>query len=49
MRRAGQLAHRALDLAAELIRPGVTTEEMDRELHRALEPKLLSSFTPKPS
>ena len=33
MRSAGQLAHSALDLAAELIRPGITTEEMDKELH----------------
>lgn len=34
MRRAGRLAHAALDLAAELIVPGRTTEEMDVELHR---------------
>ena len=33
MREAGQLAHRALDLAETLIVPGVTTEEMDKELH----------------
>ncbi|CAE7616154.1 MAP1D, partial [Symbiodinium pilosum] len=33
MRSAGQLAHSALDLAAELIRPGITSEEMDKELH----------------
>lgn len=34
MRKAGQLAHRALDLAGELIVPGRTTEEMDKELHK---------------
>jgi len=34
MREAGRLAHAALDLAEELIVPGRTTEEMDRELHR---------------
>jgi len=33
MREAGALAHRALDLAETLIVPGVTTEEMDKELH----------------
>ena len=33
MRAAGRLAHSALDLAEELIRPGLTTEEMDKELH----------------
>eukprot|EP00434_Breviolum_minutum_P029767 symbB.v1.2.026317.t1/scaffold2620.1/size74715/1 len=33
MREAGRLAHRALDLAETLIVPGVTTEEMDKELH----------------
>ena len=33
MREAGALAHRALDLAERLIVPGVTTEEMDKELH----------------
>ncbi|CAK9074339.1 unnamed protein product [Durusdinium trenchii] len=33
MRAAGKLAHSALDLAEELIRPGLTTEEMDKELH----------------
>eukprot|EP00931_Biecheleriopsis_adriatica_P075885 TRINITY_DN49656_c0_g1_i1.p1 TRINITY_DN49656_c0_g1~~TRINITY_DN49656_c0_g1_i1.p1 ORF type:complete len:354 (-),score=84.38 TRINITY_DN49656_c0_g1_i1:163-1224(-) len=33
MRAAGKLAHATLDLAAELIRPGVTTEEMDKQLH----------------
>ena len=33
MRRAGKLAHSALDLAEQLIQPGITTEEMDKELH----------------
>ena len=33
MRSAGELAHAALDLAADLIKPGVTTEQMDKELH----------------
>ncbi|CAK0908974.1 unnamed protein product, partial [Prorocentrum cordatum] len=34
MRKAGRLASAALDLAGEMIVPGRTTEEMDRELHR---------------
>ena len=33
MKSAGQLAHAALDLAADLIRPGITTEQMDKEIH----------------
>jgi len=33
MRGAGKLARRALDLAGELIRPGLTSEELERELH----------------
>lgn len=33
MRRAGRLAHEALDLAETLIEVGRTTEEMDKELH----------------
>jgi len=33
MRAAGSLASKALDLAGELIVPGRTTEEIDRELH----------------
>ena len=33
MRRAGRVAHAALDLAETLIEVGRTTEEMDKELH----------------
>lgn len=33
MRRAGELAARALDLIGELIRPGVKTEDLDRWCH----------------
>eukprot|EP00438_Fugacium_kawagutii_P012416 Skav215470 [mRNA] locus=scaffold1089:723749:725169:- [translate_table: standard] len=33
MRRAGRVAHAALDLAEQLIHAGTTTEDMDRQLH----------------
>jgi len=34
MRAAGKLAHATLDLAGELIKPGVTSEELEAELHQ---------------